>query len=318
MLSIVVLCLPAFAAAWFPDNETSVALRGVKGSVQMPLLGIGTWEYNDSRTEEAVVKAFQLGYRHVDTASVYGNGLGVGRALKRSGIKREEFFVTSKLAIGLNVTATVQAMHQNLEDLQLDYVDLMLIHIPPKGAGARQEQWKALEEFAKSGKARAIGVSHFCKRQIQDILSIATVPIAVNQVQYHVGMGTAGDFATDYKSWVQSQGILYQSFSPLCGPCNATNGDKMALITGDLVTGIGRKYNKTGAQVALKWLVQQGIPAIPKSDNPHHMWESIDIFDFKLSDDDMAALTSATVPPVAGGPSPQDSGDCGMEEEVLV
>lgn len=311
------MCLPALVAAWFPDNVTSVAIRGVHGPVHMPLLGLGTWQYNDSRSEDAILAAFKLGYRHVDTASVYANGVGVGRALKKTGVKREEFFVTSKLAIGLNVSATVQAMYQNLKDLQLDYVDLMLIHIPPTGAQARQDQWKVLEQFAKAGKAKAIGVSHFCKRQLQDILSIATVPVAVNQVQYHVGMGIASDMATDYKTWIQSQGILYQSFSPLCGPCNATNGDQMALKTGALVTGIGKKYNKTGAQVALKWLVQQGIPAIPKSSNPKHLSEDINIFDFKLSDDDMATLTSATVPPVGGGPSPQDSGDCGMEE-VLV
>jgi len=311
------MCLPALVAAWFPDNVTSVAIRGVHGPVHMPLLGLGTWQYNDSRSEDAILAAFKLGYRHVDTASVYANAVGVGRALKKTGVKRGEFFVTSKLAIGLNVSATVQAMYQNLKDLQLDYVDLMLIHIPPTGAQARQDQWKALEQFAKAGKAKAIGVSHFCKRQLQDILSIATVPVAVNQVQYHVGMGIASDMATDYKTWVQSQGILYQSFSPLCGPCNATNGDQMALKTGALVTGIGKKYNKTGAQVALKWLVQQGIPAIPKSSNPKHLSEDINIFDFKLSDDDMATLTSATVPPVGGGPSPQDSGDCGMEE-VLV
>merc|ERR1712039_921636 len=254
---------------------------------------------------------------HVDTAYVYGNAKGVGKALQKANLERTDLFVTSKIPIGLNISATVAGMHQNLAELQVDYVDLMLIHIPATGAAARQEQWLALEAFAKAGKAKAIGVSHHCKKQLQDVLAVATLPVAVNQVQYHVGMGSAGDDATDCKPWVQSKGILYESFSPLCGPCNATTGDNKALITGSLVTGIGKKYNKTGAQVALKWLVQQRIPVIPKSSNEKHIKENMELFDFELSTADMALLTQATVPAVGGGPSSTDSGDCGMKQDEL-
>lgn len=318
MKAITFALVPLLVVGHGPEHLPSVPIRGVQGQVALPLLGIGTWQYNDTVAENVVATAFQQGYRHVDTAVVYANAVGVGRALQKSGLRRQEYFVTSKIPIGLNITATVEGMYQNLDQLQLDYVDLMLVHIPATGRQARQEQWLALEKFAKAGKARAIGVSHHCKRQLEDVLSVASLPVAVNQVQYHVGMGSAGDGATDDKPWVESKGILYQSFSPLCGPCNATTGDNKALITGDLVTGIGRRYNKTGAQVALRWLAQQGIPVIPKTQNPNHIQQNMQIFDFMLSDVDMSALTHATVPAVGGGPGPSDSGDCGMKDENLL
>lgn len=119
-----------------------------------------------------------------------------------------------------------------------------------------------MEKWARAGKAKALGVSHYCKSHIEDVLSVATVPIAVDQVQYHVGMGSAGAMATDDKEFIKSKSILYQSFSPLCGPCGSPFD--MELINGSLVTEIGRAHNKTGAQVSLKWLVQQGSPVIAK------------------------------------------------------
>ena len=142
----------------------------------------------------------------------------------------------------------------------------MLAHFPATwggvgGKAARQSEWKALEDFHKAGKARAIGVSHYCKQHVEDILEIATVPPALNQVEYHIGMGTAGPDGTDDKTWMEAHNITYMGFSPLCGPC----GDKyhLELITGDLVTGIGKKHGKTGAQVALRWQVQQNLAVIP-------------------------------------------------------
>jgi len=301
----------------------SVQVKGVLGEMAMPLYGIGTWEYNDTKAALAVESAFAMGYRHVDTALIYNNHAGVGKALAKTGVPREEYFVTTKIPGGLNASATVEALDTCLTQLGLDYVDLMLIHFPDSfdghgGAARRKEEWKTMEAWAKAGKARALGVSHYCKHQTQDVLDVATVPVAVNQVQYHVGMGSDGDKATDYRAWAQKQGILYESFSPLCGPC--TPPDNMELINGSLVTEIGRAHNKTGAQVSLRWLVQQGIPVIPKSIDPHHLRNNMEIFDFTLSKEEMARLTAADKPPVGGGPGPQDSGDCGMEapkEEML-
>jgi len=298
----------------------AVSIKGVHGAVEMPLLGIGTWQYNNSVAKDAVISAFNLGYRHVDTASGYENQLGVGEALADLKLKRETFFITSKIPGGLNASATVATADSCLKELKVDYVDLMLIHFPADfgkngSKKDRQIEWKALEAWAKSGKARAIGISHYCRRQLDDILEVANVPVAVNQVQYHVGMGTAGRLATDDKSYMKEKGVLYQSFSPLCGPCDPP--DNKELLTGPLVTSIGKKYNKTGPQVALRWLVQQGIPVIPKSHVAAHQKENSEIFDFELHEQDMALLTAATHPAVGGGPSASDSGDCGIEELVV-
>eukprot|EP00440_Ansanella_granifera_P020046 gb/GFBE01021778.1/.p1 GENE.gb/GFBE01021778.1/~~gb/GFBE01021778.1/.p1 ORF type:complete len:334 (+),score=86.73 gb/GFBE01021778.1/:1-1002(+) len=306
-----------------PGGIPVVPIRGINGQVDLPMVGLGTWQYNSSVTEKAIVSAFALGYRHIDTAFVYENQLGVGKALRKMNIERDEFFVTSKIPGGLNASATVATADQCLKDLGLKSVDLMLIHFPAdfgaKGSKKeRQTEWKALEAWAKSGKARALGVSHYCQRHIEDVLEVATVPIAVNQVQYHVGMGSASHLATDDRDFMRKKGILYQSFSPLCGPCNPP--DNKELISGKLVTEIGKAHNKTGSQVALRWLVQQGIPVIPKSDVAAHQKTNSDLFDFKLTRKEMARLTAATSPAVGGGPSATDSGDCGIDEapEVMV
>jgi diketogulonate reductase-like aldo/keto reductase len=308
-----------------------VPLRGVhRQEVGMPVVGIGTWLYNDTVVKRALPAAFRLGYRHVDTALIYDNQVGVGEALREAvaeqNLLREDYFVTSKIPGGLNATATVESLELTLKQLGLGYVDLMLIHFPAtmdaKAAGGRarrQEEWRALQEWALQGKARSVGVSHYCRRQFQDVLDVATVPIAVNQVQYHVGMGSAGRNATDDFDFFMSVGTVFESFSPLCGPCEPP--DNTELITGKLVTQIGRAHNKTGPQVALKWLVQQGIPVIPKTDVPKHMAANIDLFDFNLTKEEMDRLSAAEKPAVGGGPTAFDSGDCGIavgEEGIFV
>lgn len=322
---LVAACLVASGAA-LPPNFPTVDITGIhKDIVKLPLYGIGTWQYNDTRAQAAVELAFSLGYRHVDTAWIYQNQKGVGAALRTivegTGLARQDFFVTTKVIGGLNASTTVENANECLKDLGVDYVDLMLIHFPSdlQGVGspqARQEEWKALQEWALTGKARALGVSHYCRHHVEDIQKVATVPIAVNQVQYHVGMGAAVDTATDDKAWMLQQGILYQSFSPLCGPCNAP--DNTELLTGELVTSIGKAHNKTGAQVALRWLVQQGIPVIPKSDVREHLQENMDIFSFKLTAEEMQRLSAATTPAVGGGPSPTDAGDCSIIDNSIV
>jgi diketogulonate reductase-like aldo/keto reductase len=290
----------------------------------MPLQGLGTWLYNDTRAEVAVELALSLGYTHIDTAFDYTNSAGIGRALASAKAKygrdRESYFITTKVEGALNYSHTLWEHEDNLAKLGVDYVDLLLVHFPsnvaanpPTGSAAnRQEQWRAMEALYKQGKARAIGVSHYCKHHMEDILAIAEVKPAVNQVQYHVGMGPAPANATDDKPWDATVGVHFESFSPLCGPCTTADGKKdMELITGDLVTGIGAKYNVSGAQVSLRWLVQQGIPVVPKTDKKEHLIENADLFSWSLSDEDMATLSASKVPAVAGA-SPTDSGDCGL------
>lgn len=290
--------------------------------VHMPMVGIGTWQYNDTVAEGAVASALDMGYTAIDTAFVYANAVGVGNAIKnylsKSGKDRSELFVTSKVMTGVPGAGNLSMYDlavKNLKDMQLDYVDLLLLHFPcaptstscDGGAAFRQAQWKSIEGLVVDKKARAIGVSHYCKRQIQDIQKVMTIKPAVNQVQYHVGMGMAGPNATDDMQYADNQGIVYQSFSPLCGPCGTKE-----LINGPLVTGIGKNHNKTGAQVSLKWQVQSGIPVIPKSSSPAHQLENIDLFGWTLSHAEMAQLNAAVSPPVSGGPGPTDSGDCGI------
>lgn len=289
--------------------------------VHLPMAGLGTWQYNSSVAEAAALTALKMGYVHIDTALGYDNQDGIARAIKSSGRPRDSFFITSKIPGGLSEEDAASNLTLALSQLDLDYVDLMLTHFPATwtgegGKAMRQAQWRAMEQFVRAGKAKAIGVSHYCKSHVQDILEIATIKPAVNQVQYHVGMGPlnpagSGDNATDYKEYMSSVGITYQSFSPLCGPCAGT--DHLELITGELVTSIGKKYGKSGPQVALKWQVQSGIPVIPKTSNPKHMAENIDLFSWTLSDGDMHALNAATKPMVAGDMGPAGvpvSGDC--------
>lgn len=312
-MMLLALALFGTAAAALPPNYPTTPMKGVHGNVPMPMIGIGTWQYNSSTAEAAVTAAFKIGYRHVDTADSYANQVGVGRALKASAVPREEYFVTTKIAGGLNASATVEAADGCLKELGLDYVDLMMIHFPATwtgkgGPAARKEEWLALERWAKSGKARALGVSHYCKQHIEDIRSVATVPVAINQVEYHIGMGSEAAALTDDKEWMQSHGVLYQSFSSLCGPC----GDH-ELITGELVTEIGKAHGKSGAQVSLRWVVQQGIPVIPKSSNPKHIAENMDLFNWTLSREEMARLTADNSTGIAS-----HSQDCTVAETAVL
>ena len=290
----------------------TIGITGISGKVEMPMAGLGTWLYNSTLAEASTSLALKYGYYLVDTALGYKNQDGIGRALKASGRSRSSYFITSKIPGGLNADDTKAALDTGLAQLELDFVDLMLLHFPSDwaqkntGKAQRQEQWLALESWAKSGKARAIGVSHYCKRHIQDVLEVATVPIAVNQVQYHVGMGMSGPNATDDKEFDLANGIVYQSFSPLCGPCGTS-----ALIDGPLVTKIGARHNKTGAQVSLKWQIQQNVPIIPKTHKVSHMEENIDMFSWDLTEEEMKTLTNAAKPPVAGD-GHGNSGDCAV------
>lgn len=309
------------AAAGLPATYPSIPMRGITGEVAMPLVGIGTWQYDSSFASRVVQTAFKHGYRHVDTALVYGNHLGVSEAIHGSSLNREEFFVTTKIPGGLNASAATAAAEQCLAELKLDYVDLMLIHFPASfegkgGSELRKEQWLSLEKWAKAGKARALGVSHYCKSHLDDILSVNSVPVALNQVEYHVGMGSAGPDATDDKEYCQSRGIIYAAFSSLCGPCPAPGNT--TLTKGRLVSEIGKAHGKSGAQVALRWAVQQNIPVIPKSGVPQHIKENFELFDFELTPEEMQRLTAARQPAVAGGGDGKTSGDCPIAADLIV
>jgi diketogulonate reductase-like aldo/keto reductase len=284
--------------------------------VLMPMAGVGTWLYNDTQAEAEVSKALQIGVRHIDTANAYGNQQGVARGIAASGVPRSELFIVTKVPGGLSYEDTLASHAENLQQLSMDTVDLLLTHFPctmtdpPHNCSrsARQETWRALELLYKSGKARAIGVSHYCQSHLEDILAINTVKISVNQQEWHVGMGPDPEGVV---SFGKSHGILYQSFSPFCGPCGPEANKE--LISGDLVTSIGRAHNVSGSQVSLRWLVEQGSPVIPRSSSPEHMRVNLDLFGFSLTDEELKALNAATSPASAE----PVSGDCKLSAVVV-
>jgi diketogulonate reductase-like aldo/keto reductase len=270
----------------------------------MPLAGLGTggyWAGNQSAVYAGVRLALSLGYRHLDTALGYRTQGALARAIDDSKVAREDLFLVSKVPGGLNGSETAHAIEQSLAELRTTTIDLMLIHSPGSWAGVgspslRQESWRALEAAWARGQLRAIGVSHFCPRHVEDLLKLGgKAPIAVNQVEYHCGMGPSSVNQTDGPGFDRLRGILFESFMPFCGQCHDDE-----LLNGELTTGIGKAHGKTGAQVALRWLVQQGIPVIPRSGSAKHQAENLAIFDFQLSADEMRRLSAFTKPKLGG------------------
>lgn len=273
-------------------------------AVVMPLLGAGTWQYNDTIAYQSVCEAFAAGYTFVDTAFGYRNQKGVGQAIKDCWTSsRKNLFVMTKIPGGLNASQAYATHRQNMFELDLTYVDHLMTHFPSDWEGsiaskaARQEEWLALEAIYKSGEARSIGISHYCPQHIEDILEVATVLPTINQVEYHVGSQDADGVMETCKKY----GITFMSFSPLCGPCELDSPTD-SLIDGDMVTEIASHYeNVSPSQVALRYIVQQGIPVIPKSNTPGHIKSNAAIFDFKLMEEDMATLAAAVKPAAERG-----------------
>jgi len=318
MTSLLLLfSLLGSAVAAVPDSNVTIPTRLIAHDVhglpvRMPMVGAGTWLYNDTIAYQSLCKAFSAGITFVDTALGYKNQKGVGKAIRDcyQG-RRDDLFVLTKIPGGLTAMETHASHHENMFELNLEYVDHLMTHFPADwdvsedkaSKQMRQEEWRALEEIYYSGKARSIGVSHYCPQHIQDILEIATVPITLNQVEYHVGsQDVDGVIET-----CRQHNITFMSFSPLCGPCQIDD-PKDSLVTGDLVTSIGKKHGVSGSQVSLRFIVQQAMEAgspfggvIPKSNNMEHIQKNIDIFSFKLSDEEMDQLKKATVPAAEGG-----------------
>merc|ERR1712166_724839 len=277
------ICSSLSATAGVPTHT-------LNNGIEMPMMSIGTWQYDVSTAEQVVKDAMSVGFTHIDTANNYNNQKGVGAALK--GVARDSYFLTTKIPDG-SASKTRSYLQQDLDDLGLDYVDLMLVHYPPRGnsCSAMQTQWAEMETFYKAGKAKAIGVSNFCPSSIECIMQKATVTPAVNQVQYHVGMGVD---PIGVKSASEKYGIHLQAYSPL------GNGES-DLISGDLVTGIGSNYGKTGAQVAMRWIQENGVSLTTKTTKTSHMEQDLDVFSFQFTASDKAQLDAATSP--SGKPS---------------
>lgn len=242
----------------------------------MPLLGLGVYKLTDTNEAEfAISCALEAGYRLIDTASVYKNEDGVGRALKASSVPREELFITSKIWNTAQRIGDIESsFERSLERLQLDYVDLYLIHWPVPGCYL--ETWKKLEHIYASGRAKAIGVSNFTIQNLEELFQISGIVPAVNQIEYHPLRDQAA-----LRTYCQEHGIAVQAYAPLA---------RGAYLNRETLIQIGNKYGKSAAQVGLRWMTQKNISVIPKSTHADRILSNADIFDFTLNDLEMAAI----------------------------
>lgn len=256
-------------------------MKSVKlnNGIEMPMVGFGVFQVSDEDTEKAVLEALKAGYRLLDTAAVYGNEAGVGRAIKASGIPREEIFVTTKLWIQREngYENTKKALEDSLTRLGLDYVDLYLMHQP---FGDVHEQWRAMEDLYKAGKARAIGVSNFHMDRLMDLITCHEIVPAVNQIETHPFYQRDAEIA-----FHKELGILQQAWAPLAE-------GKFEIFSNPILTQIAQKHGKSVAQVVLRWLNQRGVAIIPKSVKVERMLENREIFDFTLDEQDLAQIAT--------------------------
>jgi diketogulonate reductase-like aldo/keto reductase len=246
----------------------------------LPAIGFGTWQIlPDAAAEKAVADALNIGYRHIDTAKIYANEKGVGRAIAAAGIKREQIFVTTKLwNEDQKYDSALRAVDESLSRLALEYVDLYLIHWPQNGT--RQDAWRAMQDIYRSGKAKAVGVSNYTVRHLEELRSQSELVPAVNQVEFHPYI-----FAQQQELLIycQEKGIVVEAYSPLARHSRDIDPH---------IAKIAKACNKTPSQVILRWCLQHGTVPLPRSTNPEHIRENFEIFDFELSGSDMEQLDS--------------------------
>jgi methylglyoxal/glyoxal reductase len=246
--------------------------------VQMPWIGLGVYKAEDGEEVIQSIKwAIDAGYRSIDTASLYNNEAGVGQAIAESDVPREDLFITTKVwNTDQGYKKTLAAFDASLETLGLDYVDLYLVHWPVPGK--YKETWKALEKIYNEGRAKAIGVSNFKKHHLEDLIADADIKPMVNQVEYHPRL-TQEDLLT----YCKQQGIQMEAWRPLL---------KGEIFGEPTLVELADKYNKTVAQIILRWDFQNGVISIPKSVTKHRIEENIDIYDFELTKEDMTRISA--------------------------
>ena len=250
----------------------------LNNGVEIPQFGLGLWQISDADAPHVVEAALESGYRLFDTAAMYGNEASLGRTLARSGVKRDEIFVTTKLWNDQQgYEASFKAFDESLGRLGMDYVDLYLIHWPQPSQGKYVETWQAFEKIYADGRARAIGVSNFGTDHLERLFAKSTIVPSVNQIELHPQFPQ-----TALRAFDAAHGIATQSWSPLA------RGDLGSAIIAD----VARKHGKTPAQVVLRWHIEQGLIVIPRSSKPARIRENVDIFDFAFDADDMAKFAT--------------------------
>ena len=250
----------------------------LNNGVEIPQLGFGTFQIDPEETEEAVATALEIGYRHIDTAEMYGNEREVGRAIARSGLDRGDVFVTSKLDNGFHDhDDALKAFDRTLEELGFEYLDLFLIHWPMPEVGDYVETWRAMEEIAGSGRCRAVGVSNFLPHHLQRLFDETDTVPAVNQIEVH-------PFLTqdDVRAFNAEHGIATEGWAPIA---------KGKVLDDDTITTVADAVGRTPAQVTLRWHLQRGDIVFPKSVHRKRMEENFALFDFELDDRQMEQLS---------------------------
>ena len=250
----------------------------LNNGVEMPILGFGVYQVTDpNECETSVFEAINAGYRLIDTAQAYGNEEAVGKAIKKSGVDRKDLFITTKLWVSdVSYEKAKKAFEKSLKNLGLDYLDLYLIHQP---YGDVHGAWRAMEELYKEGKIRAIGISNFQPDRVMDMIMFNDVVPAVNQIETH-----------PFNQHIETQKFLIENKVQIesWGPFAEGRND---IFKNELLASIGEKYNKSIAQVILRWLTQRGVVVIPKSVRKDRIAENINVFDFKLAAEDMEAIS---------------------------
>lgn len=247
----------------------------------IPQLGYGVFKVNPEETERLVLQAFEVGYRHIDTARIYNNEDGVGKAIAASGLPREDLFITTKLWNDDQGTQSAfDAFNRSIDKLGLDYVDLYLIHWPAPANDRYVEAWQALTEIQASGRARSIGVSNFLRPHLTRLLSESDVVPAVDQIELHPAYQQA-----ETTAFAASHGIAIEAWGPL-------GQNKYPLLEEHVITAAAAAHEKSAAQVVLRWHLQRGTIVFPKTTSRERMVENLAVFDFELSEAEMTAITS--------------------------
>ena len=257
---------------WESNMESLPLLSGDT----MPVVGLGTYPLKGEQCKRVVKQALDLGYTHFDTAWIYRNQREIGEALREAGVDRSRLFITTKVGQDyLQYDVAVRQADENLQLLQMDYVDLLLVHWPPDDV-PMEETIGAFNTVFDAGKARSIGVSNFSVEQMEEACRVSSAPISVNQIKYHPGYELR-----DVLQWCLERDVVVTAYSPL---------GKKNILQDPVLTNIARSHNRTSAHVALRWLLQKGMNVIPKASSELHLRANLDVFDWSLSEDEMAAI----------------------------
>lgn len=246
----------------------------------IPSIGFGTSLVTGDECVRIIKTAIQAGYKHIDTASAYKNEVEIGKAIKESGIDRKELFVTSKVwKDSMGYENTLKSFENTLKNLDLEYVDLFLVHWPKNNDDKLNiDTWRALEKIYKEGKAKAIGVSNFLKHHLEIILNNCDIVPAVNQIEFHPGL-----IRKETIDFCKEKNIVLEAWAPL---------GKGKMLSNETLLSIAEKYNKSVAQLCLKWCLQNEVIPLPKSENMERMKQNLDLFDFQISEEDMNVINS--------------------------